>query len=402
MKFTIQKPGFITALALLICTTAFAQQFRIVGYLPSYRWSYVNFIDYDNLTHICYSFANPDAAGNFSYSQNLTTLLANAKAKNVKVIASIGGAGVSATQKTAYKNLTKANERAGFINKLMNYLREAGVDGVDVDLEGELVQMSTYSDFVVQLADSIHAENMTISAATASWTNSSMSQASVDALDFINLMSYDQTGSWQPNNPGPHSTYNQSVADVNYWKNTRNQNMDKIVLGVPFYGYEFKNDNTAGALTWCEIAGLYPNDRDKDQATTANGTVYYNGTTTIEKKTQYMLDQRGGGIMIWELGQDCFGANSLFDLIISTRNNVLSNQEVEANNFLVYPNPVQDLLNISSELNEFTVEIIDLTGKVVYEAKNKFQLNVSNLLSGVYLIKITSENGQKTSRFIKQ
>eukprot|EP00041_Stephanoeca_diplocostata_P036468 m.1333979 g.1333979 ORF g.1333979 m.1333979 type:complete len:127 (+) comp24872_c0_seq14:1144-1524(+) len=36
------------------------------------------------------------------------------------------------------------------------------------------------------------------------------------------------------------------------------------------------------------------------------GNQYFNGVSMIEEKTRYALDQRLGGVMIWEVGQDNF------------------------------------------------------------------------------------------------
>ena len=45
---------------------------------------------------------------------------------------------------------------------------------------------------------------------------------------------------------------------------------------------------------------------------TSNGqTYYYNGEETIRKKTKLALDHGFGGMMMWELGHDAEGSNSL-------------------------------------------------------------------------------------------
>lgn len=395
----------LLALLLFISVgNAIAQEFRVIGYLPTYRWGSINSIDFDNLTHVCYSFVNPDASGNFSFSQDLTNLKAKASAANCKVYASIAGAAPSAAAKTAYTTLTTPSERPAFIHKLLNYLRTAGVDGVDVDLEGDLVAMSTYNDFVVELADSCHAAGFGISAALARWNANLVSNATVNALDFINIMSYDQTGSWAPNNPGPHSTYAAAVSDFDYWSSTRAKGAANVVLGVPFYGYEFKNDNTAGAMTWCQIAGAYPSKMDEDQATTADGTVYYNGKPTIRKKTQFVMDQKGGGIMIWELGQDCFGANSLFQEIIATKNGTLSRTETkgETDALKVVPNPATTVVNLMVTENNLTYEVFNLSGKLVLQGANSTTIDISALEAGTYLVKAVSNQTVKSTLFIKQ
>lgn len=68
----------------------------------------------------------------------------------------------------------------------------------------------------------------------------------------------------------------------------------------------------------------------------------------------------------------------------------------------VYPNPVKHTLNIAipTELN--TISIYTLDGKEVLKTKYK-SIAVSNLQSGVYLIKIEDVSGKQfTKRFVKQ
>ena len=96
----ISKPHALTVILLFTLLTS--QAFRVVGYLPSYRFSIVNSIDYSKLTHIMVSFANPDTNGDFSYSQNLTNLVAKAHDKNCDVFISIGGGGLSSAIEDIY------------------------------------------------------------------------------------------------------------------------------------------------------------------------------------------------------------------------------------------------------------------------------------------------------------
>ena len=45
---------------------SFAQNHRLVGYLPYYQFNRADEIDFEKLTHLCLAFANPDADGNLS------------------------------------------------------------------------------------------------------------------------------------------------------------------------------------------------------------------------------------------------------------------------------------------------------------------------------------------------
>lgn len=72
----------------------------------------------------------------------------------------------------------------------------------------------------------------------------------------------------------------------------------------------------------------------------------------------------------------------------------------------VYPNPVHTQLNISISNNTAIqqIEIIDLSGRKVISVKpngSNASINVEDLRSGTYLITVTTENGVKTKRFVK-
>jgi uncharacterized delta-60 repeat protein len=74
-----------------------------------------------------------------------------------------------------------------------------------------------------------------------------------------------------------------------------------------------------------------------------------------------------------------------------------------ANAFVIYPNPAQNVLHLQS--NNFTtikaVKIYDLQGKVVLQDTND-TINVSNLAKGLYIVKIATEEGEVTKKFIKE
>jgi|UPI000486C372 hypothetical protein len=81
--------------------------------------------------------------------------------------------------------------------------------------------------------------------------------------------------------------------------------------------------------------------------------------------------------------------------------------ESDATVFSVSPNPADDLITISSAENILvnSISITDLNGRVVkqksYSNIVDFQVNVSDLASGVYMMNITSEKGSVTKKIIK-
>ena len=99
------------------------------------------------------------------------------------------------------------------------------------------------------------------------------------------------------------------------------------------------------------------------------------------------------------------GANSnIIGLDTFSVDRPLSSDSFFKNNFSFYPNPVNNVLNISVK-NEMTINnlsITDLNGRVVSSSSSVINsIDVSDLSSGVYLISIETNEGKGTAKFVK-
>ena len=81
---------------------------------------------------------------------------------------------------------------------------------------------------------------------------------------------------------------------------------------------------------------------------------------------------------------------------------VLSVNEVKENNvFSIYPNPANSTVTVSSNVNH--VAIYDITGKLVLtQVANvtSLKVNIDNLPKGVYIVNVTTQNGQNVEKLI--
>lgn len=87
------------------------------------------------------------------------------------------------------------------------------------------------------------------------------------------------------------------------------------------------------------------------------------------------------------------------DVQISTSINEFENVKVA-----VYPNPVQNFINFDLNINNYSVRIVDITGKTVSNSvstSNKHKVNTTNFNNGIYFYTI-SNNGNTitTNKFI--
>jgi hypothetical protein len=77
---------------------------------------------------------------------------------------------------------------------------------------------------------------------------------------------------------------------------------------------------------------------------------------------------------------------------------VLHSQDIS-----IYPNPAKDEIFIKSELQINKVEIYSLAGTLLISESNFIEkISVSNLLEGVYMLKVYSDNGVSVSKVVKE
>jgi hypothetical protein len=118
----------------------------------------------------------------------------------------------------------------------------------------------------------------------------------------------------------------------------------------------------------------------------------------------------------WPIEAD--GAGSYLQLISTTLdNNLASSWVASSNNSLatnffdettsidIYPNPVTHFLNIQTTKPINGIKIFDISGKLMYDLKQKsntIKTDWSNYSNGVYFISIYDDNGFITKKIIKE
>ncbi len=309
------KRTFVLIPLLLLIISASAQKkkkdFRVVGYysLQAAKTIDLKKVPFDRMTHINLYFLNPDTLGNIKQDfAALIPFITEAHKHGVKVLPSIAGG----SRHTYYVDILE-NKRAMFINNLLLTVLNYDFDGIDVDIEGRDIDKN-YENFVVGLKKVMKAHNKLTTAAIAVFYKDQLSDNALAQYDFVNVMSYDHSSA---RNPGPHSSYQHAVDDLDYFGTVRKIPKEKMVLGVPFYGYSYGTDATAraGSMTYGNIVKNYPGAEITDELKTTDGkTMYYNGIPLMKKKTE-LAKQKASGIMIWQIQGDDPGKLSLLKVI---------------------------------------------------------------------------------------
>jgi GH18 family chitinase len=288
--------------------------FKVVGYFPYYRFSLLDDIDMDQLDYLIIAFTNPQTNGSFQVGNgvSISNVVQRAKQAGCKVLISIGGGGLSASQDAIWKNRLNDSNRESTIISLVEFTEQHGLDGIDVDLEGNLLSDlgNGYNLFVRDLRKHLHAKGKAITGAVYPLSvRSNISRTTLQAFDFLNIMIYNAKGLWNLNDPGPHASYEFAEQSLDFWELSQGIPSYKLVFGMPFYGIDF-DPSVAKAVTYASIV-----DVETTYAYHNNvGLLFYDGIPDVVAKTQLALE-RANGVMVWELGQDSFTGLSLMKAI---------------------------------------------------------------------------------------
>ncbi len=131
-----------------------------------------------------------------------------------------------------------------------------------------------------------------------------------------------------------------------------------------------------GSLTWYSDAGLTNQISSTTEA--VDGTTYY-VTQTVGSCTSDATP----------ITVDVNLGNGNFDSVI----------------FKVYPNPTKNILNISCNQDISSIEVYNMVGQRVNNMvlnANEGKIDMSNLASGAYFVKVTSNDATKTVKVIKE
>lgn len=288
---------------------------KIVGYLEMKEgWNeYLDTFRFDRITDLILAFLNPEANGRFETSGNLENWINKAHSENCKIYFSIGGG----NPPKHLNGLFKRKNLESLISEITNVFSKFNFDGIDIDLEKELINDS-YNLFIHKLSQTLKPLSKTLIGTLDTFYASLITDATLNAFDWINIMSYDKTGPSDPDYPGPHAPFRLMEKDFTYFNKIRNIPPRKLAIGIPFYGYEFGNPNV-NFLPFKQIIKDYTDGFERDIINTQKGTqIHYNGSDTIRQKVEFAKAQNAAGIMIWELSCDGAGKNSLLNIVNKT------------------------------------------------------------------------------------
>jgi len=309
----------------LAAASAEAAKPVVIGYVPAFKGfdDVVERADLSHYTHVDIAFMNPGPSGDIMVDgrlacapggpgqtvtdEGIRNLVKKARGSKAKVLVSVGGGTIPACAGD-WAVLARPETRAKIVAGLIDLVDRYSLDGVDVDLEGELMtrmdREGNYTPFVSDLSAALRQRSKLLTCATGSYVGGMVPDASLPFFDLIGIMSYDAIGpSW--GTPGDeHSSFEQAEKDLALWRG-KGVPAKKLALGLPFYGHGFGDYRPSWALR--DIAA----DQGEDALSTdvsgqrCAGCSYitYNGLPTLERKAR-LAAAEGAGIMVWEIDED--------------------------------------------------------------------------------------------------
>lgn len=108
--------------------------------------------------------------------------------------------------------------------------------------------------------------------------------------------------------------------------------------------------------------------------------------------------------MTYYASQTRFGRESIQRLAV-TIDSAMNTENVNFKNFSYRPNPVKDILQLSNSINIDQVDIYNIMGQKVKSysfSQTDATVDLNSLTNGVYIVKVTSANMEKSIKVVKQ
>ncbi|NOY77021.1 MAG: hypothetical protein GXO76_04035 [Calditrichaeota bacterium] len=321
---SLQKP----AVVLPLLHRATAPEKVIYGYLP--YWSSAAYLNYSLLTTIAYFGAEFDGSGRITnhHGWPVWSLINKAHSHGVRVDL----VAICFNKDKIHSILTNAAARSRFIQTAVAEVKKGHADGLNVDFELPYSSDSrALSSFMAALTDSFHAaipgSRVTIATTAVNWGGRFDRRALASGTDGMMIMGYDYHWSGSSNSgavaPLTGGTYNVTNTVLDYLI-ASDYHREKLILGVPYYGYEWKTNSnkpgsgiisSVGSRTYQQAepaAQRYGKRWDSYSQTpwyTFNdGTnwhqCWYDDSLSLSLKYNLVLKKDLAGIGIWALGYD--------------------------------------------------------------------------------------------------
>jgi uncharacterized repeat protein (TIGR01451 family) len=173
-----------------------------------------------------------------------------------------------------------------------------------------------------------------------------------------------------------------------------NAKLDETFIKMVAASHNYVLDRTGSNLEW-KFAGI---DLPPSVANTQIGHGYV--VFQIKPKAGYVV-----GDIIPNIANIYFDFNPAIITNTCTTEFVaaLANDNFTFNNLKIYPNPVNNILNIENNSVIDNIEVSNVLGQTVLsQNNNNSKIDLSGLIAGIYFVKITSSGNEKIVKILKE
>jgi chitinase len=341
--------------------------------------------------------------------------------RNLKVLLSIGGSSYSSNFAVT---ASTASGRSTFASTVVTLIKNLGFDGLDIDWEfpsndtestNMVLLLQAVRESLDAYGDSLNTPyhfQLTVACPSSPSNYQTMHLADMDQyVDFWNLMAYNYAGSWSTvtadqanlfsSGSNPPSTPFDTKTAINYYT-SQNIRSNKIVLGMPVYGWSFeatdglgKSFNGVGQGTW--EAGIYdfkvlPLSGAIEFYDSASGSSYsydatkrelisYDNVTVSRQKAAWIQETQLGGAMWWESSADGADSKSLIQNVVEVLGGDDGSGLESSPNQLLYPDSTYDNIRAGLPGSGSVSAIMPTSTVSLSEACSSVSLSTSSLLT---------------------
>ena len=416
---------------------------EVFGYHPYWMGTAWQNYNYSLISTIAYFSAEATATGalNNLHGWPVTGLINIAHTNGVDVVLCV----------TLFNNsdlvtlLSNATYRQNLIDNLLTQVQAGNADGVNVDFESfPASQKQNMVQFITDLTNTFHNEipgsQVTLATPAVDWSDGWDYNALATVSDGLFIMGYNYhyggSSTTGPIAPLTENGYSILWTVNDYLVKTNNQ-VDKLILGCPYYGFEWPaTSGVAGAYTtdtgsakfYAEMEGnalsygkLWHESSQTPWYHYQNPNWiqgWYDDSLSLSLKYDFAINNNLLGVGVWALGYD--GSNpELWTLLFEKFNPNTTDVFQEVKTYLpgqlsinaLYPNPTNSsfMLEFYSKSKHETLQIIisDIVGRKI-KIVNMPSRNThvyswewdgindlgQKLSTGTYILQLT--NGQET------
>ncbi|GAB0094588.1 Probable chitinase 2 [Sergentomyia squamirostris] len=337
-------------------------------YRPGFGSFTLDHVDPNLCTHVIYAFSGLDTDIDGikaldpwqdlkdNYGKGGFEKLTSMKKTNphLKVTLAIGGWNEGSLKYS--QMVANPERRAKFVKNAFEFVKRYNFDGLDLDWEyptqrdGKPEDKQNFVSLVMELKSKFREHNLLLTSAIGA--SKIMIDEAYDVktlsnyLDFMHIMCYDYSGSWDKK-VGPNAPLNNNgILDINTTIShllARGASPSKLVLGLPFYGRTFlaqgegnfgdptddkgfpgpytkesgfmgfneicdtvQNSSAAWSVTWDAATDQAVARKKHTDSAGETKVITYDSSRSIANKIRYALKLNLAGAMVWSIDTDDF------------------------------------------------------------------------------------------------